>query len=503
MALIKGVGQAMTTVLTSRFDLTLDAVLAVAWRGDAVELSSEAIDTIADRRRTFLDYVENDPDASVYGVNQGQGEMIGFAMTPEERERLARMKPLAAAVASGVPYPVRVVRAMMLARFANLLEGHAMGSPRLAREIASLLNERWHPHVGQQGQGGPGEILALYALFAELSEKLDLEPGERGALINGSPCASALLADAALVAERRLRMARTVLALAIVAFNAPSEHYEAVVGDLLGGAHNKAAFGELGRLLEGFAETAQPRTYQAPVAYRIVPHVLGQAEHAVATARDLAGKALSSVTHNPIYVMPDSMHPHGRCLSTGGYHNAVAAPAMDVLSGAWADLCLICHRLCLGLLNGRVSGYPDFLLTCRRVGEIDGHGAVGYLPMAVVGYMEEARTTASRTFIPAADASVFGQDDVTAPAFLAWPKTMRAGACLDACLAILAVVSSQALHVTGRTVAPAGVAPLLGAVRELVPPVTHDRVLGSELDRLTYHLTAQVFADDHVQGGAA
>jgi len=33
----------MTTVLNSRFDLTLDAVLAVAWRGDDVRVGSEPL----------------------------------------------------------------------------------------------------------------------------------------------------------------------------------------------------------------------------------------------------------------------------------------------------------------------------------------------------------------------------------------------------------------------------------------------------------------------------
>jgi histidine ammonia-lyase len=493
----------MTTVLNSRFDLTLDAVMSVAWRGDDVRLGSQARDMIAVRRQAFLDYIANDPDASVYGVNQGQGEMIGLAMNIEERQRLARMKPLAAAVPFGEPYPARVVRTMMLARFANLMEGHGMGTPRLAEEIAGLLNARAHPVVGQQGQGGPGEILALYTLFADLSKKLDLEPGERGALINGSPGASALLADATLVAERRLLVAQKVLALAIVAFNAPMEHYETVVGNLLGGSHNRDAFTGLAKLLDGMADLAPPRGYQAPVSYRIVPYVLGQAEHAVVTARDLAGEAMASVTHNPIYMMPDDDHPHGHCLSTGGYHNALAAPAMDAVSGAWADLCLMCQRLCVGLLNGRASGYPDFLLSGRRVGEVDGHGAVGYLPMAIVGFMEEARSVASRTFIPAADASVFGQDDVTAPAFLAWPKTMKSGACLDACLAILAVASSQALFVTGRERVPDGLEALLANIRRIVPPVTDDRVLGPELGQLADHLTAEVLAEDCVEENTA
>lgn len=223
----------------------------------------------------------------------------------------------------------------------------------------------------------------------------------------------------------------------------------------------------------------------------------------MATARDLAVQAMASVTHNPIYMMPDDDHPHGRCLSTGGYHNALAAPAMDAVSGVWADLCLICQRLCVGLLNGRASGYPDFLLSGRRVGEVDGHGAVGYLPMAIVGFMEEARSAASRTFIPAADASVFGQDDVTAPAFLAWPKTMKSGTCLDACLAILAVASSQALFVTGRERVPDGLVPLLADIRRIVPAVTDDRVLGPELGQLAGHLTGEVLAEDCVEENTA
>ena len=62
---------------------------------------------------------------------------------------------------------------------------------------------------------------------------------------------------------------------------------------------------------------------------------------------------------------------------------SVAAKPGHNYAAVWADLCLLCERLCVGLLNGRVSGYPDFLLVARGSGETDGHGAVGYLPMAI------------------------------------------------------------------------------------------------------------------------
>ncbi|RWO94182.1 MAG: histidine ammonia-lyase, partial [Mesorhizobium sp.] len=81
---------------------------------------------------------------------------------------------------------------------------------RIAVAVAAMLDGEPMPAVPASGQGGAGEILALYPLFAELSTRFDLEVKERGSLINGSPCAAALVADAALAARRRIRMAHQV-----------------------------------------------------------------------------------------------------------------------------------------------------------------------------------------------------------------------------------------------------------------------------------------------------
>lgn len=279
----------MTVVLASRFDITPEAVLAVAWKGEPVAVDAAALGRIAASRAAFIRYLDEDPSASVYGVNQGQGEMVGRALDVDDRRRLARLKPLAAAVAFGEPYPHRVTRAMVLARLANLLDGHGMATPRLVEELVEMLNRGPIPRVPRQGQGGPGEILVLYTLFAELSQRFELQAAERGALINGSPAAAAVLADAALAAEQRIAVAEQVLALAIVAFNAPAEHYETVLGELLGGDHDRRAFTRLAALLDGVTECGEARAHQGPVSYRIVPHVLAQAHAAIGFARGLAG----------------------------------------------------------------------------------------------------------------------------------------------------------------------------------------------------------------------
>ena len=58
---------------------------------------------------------------------------------------------------------------------------------------------------------------------------------------------------------------------------------------------------------------------------------------------------------------------------------------------------------------------------------------------------------------------------------------------------MLAVVASQALHVTRRQ-APLALHGFVENLRAIVPPVEGDRVLGPELNRLADDFSAHVFA---------
>lgn len=480
----------MTVTLTARTDVNLDTVYRVAWKNENVRLSDQALSRIAECRDLFLRLIDSDPEPTIYGVTTAMGELASRRLEKNERDRHARIKAFAAATSFGDPLPERVVRAIVLARLANFIEGNAATSPRIALAVAEMLDGGPMPSVPSSGQGGAGEILALYPLFAELSARFDLEVKERGSLINGSPCAAALAADAALAARRRVQMAEKVFALSIEAFRAPLEHYDAALDVLWGDEHEAAALGGLRRYLEGAGDGR--RNYQAPVSYRIVPRVLGQAHRARASAERVATVSLSSVSDNPVYVPPDADHPLGRCISTGGYHNAMAAPALDDLAAIWADLCLLCDRHASKLLNGKVSLLPDLLMSGRHPSDSDGHGNVGYIPMAITGYLEQAKHAAQRTFIPGTESAGSGQDDVASTVFFAWAKEERAGRCLDAAMAMLSVIALQALHVTGRK-APPALQTFVAEIREIVAPVGEDRVLGPELAGLTEWFTRQVF----------
>jgi histidine ammonia-lyase len=118
----------------------------------------------------------------------------------------------------------------------------------------------------------------------------------------------------------------------------------------------------------------------------------------------------------------------------------------------------------------------------------------------VIGYLEQSRAAAQRTLIPGSESAGSGQDDVASPVFLAFSKESTAGRCFDAALAMLAVVASQAFHATERA-APGPLAGFLAMLREIVPPVEADRVLGPELKRLADKFTELAFSAEAVAPG--
>ncbi|HXQ42758.1 MAG TPA: aromatic amino acid lyase [Candidatus Udaeobacter sp.] len=468
--------------LSSRADFTLATFQRVAWEGEGAVFAKSALRRMAQTRRQFLALLDSDPEITIYGVTSGYGQMASKRLTPAERKKHARTPPHGAMVAFGIAVPERVARGIVFARLANYVEGHAAISPELASAVAELLDGRKLPAVSLEGQGGAGEILGLAPLFNGLAERFELGEKECLSLINGSPCASALIADSALAARRRLALAEEVFALSCEAIRAPLGHFGEELEGLWGDPAESATLQRLRRLMAG--GSAQRRPYQAPVSFRVLPRVLAQFRRATEAAETAAETSLKAVTDNPVFLAPTEAAPMGRVYSTGGYHNAMAHPAMDNLAAAMADLCLLADRHVSKLLHGAHSLLPDQL---RK-----DEGYLGCFGMVQVGYAEQARRAAQRNFLPGSEGGGFGQNDVSPPSFPAWRSQDEAGRCLDATLAVLAAVGSQALFATDRD-PPRALAPLVHETRRHLPPVTKSRVLAQEAMALAAALGARVF----------
>lgn len=433
----------MTVTLQRRADLTLEAAKRVAWGGEGVVLDDAARRRVADARRDFIALIERE-DITIYGVNTGYGHQAKKRLTPDERKAQAKAPTHHRAASWGDPLPERVLRGIVLARLANVIEGHAALSPHVAEAVVAMLDGGPLPPVPARGQGGAGEILSLSHLFLPLTQSVELAEKDMLSLVNGSPAATALVADAALAARSRLELVADIFALAAEAFNAPLGHFAEELEGLWNNPHDAWALHALrGRIGGGHGGDRRP--YQAPVSIRIMPRILGEAHRAMSAADTIARQSLAAVSDNPVVFPAGERIGPDHVVSTGGYHNAQAPAAMDALTAAMANLAVIATRVAAKLQDGPVSLLPPFL------GYPDAD-YLGCLAMAMVGYEEEMRMLAQPTLLPGSESGGFAQDDVASPVFLAWSKQEKAGALLELTLASLAPIAMRAYAVTARPV---------------------------------------------------
>ena len=240
-------------------------------------------------RASFMALLDSDRTAFIYGTTTGAGIEVDRRLAPSEQGEHARAARRHSGPGLGDgELEEHVVRGIVFARLANFVEGHAKARPLIAERIAALLDGPL-PAVPLGGEDGPGKPSSAAARAERPRRRL--RKGEPIALFNGSPCAAALAADVALAARNRLRTAERVFALSVEGFRAPLEAYDEAIEALWEDEHEVAALRGLRESLAG-ADGGGRLGHQAPVSYRILPRVLGQAHRAV-TAVEHAARARS------------------------------------------------------------------------------------------------------------------------------------------------------------------------------------------------------------------
>ena len=214
-------------------------------------------------------------------------------------------------------------------------------------------------------------------------------------------------------------------------------------------------------------------------------------------AAEIAAESLQAVTDNPVWIdAADGDHPFGCFISNGGYHNPHAVLALDALTAACANLCVLAERQGAKLLDGAISLLPDQLDSAEAGGD-NRRAYMGYVPMAQTGYEEEARLYAQSTLLPGSESGGFGQNDVASPVFLAWSKQDRTGRCLDMALASLVPIALRALDVTDRPVPPR-LAGLETAIREVESDISQHKAFGPVVASIAGVLRQEIYPPQRI-----
>ncbi len=483
-------------VLIDGQSLTLEAVAAVAGGAD-VALAPHVRSRLEASRAAVARCLEG--DRPVYGVNTGFGALAEARIPPHEIVHLQRNLVVSHACGVGPPFPTPVVRAMTLLRANTLAHGHSGVRPDVVEALVALLNAGVHPVVPSQGSvGASGDLAPLAHLAAALiglgeaeyrgvvqpaadalleagMGPIVLEAKEGLALINGTQAMTAVGALALVDAARLLTAADVVGAMTLDALMGTPRAFEARVQATRPHPGQGASAENLRRLLADSPIYESHRDcgrVQDAYSLRCMPQVHGAGRDAAEHARRVLAIEVNSATDNPLVFPEDAGEPF---VSAGNFHGQPVATALDALKIGLAAVASISERRTARLVDPALSGLPPFLV------EGSGLNSGFMIPQVVAASLvSEAKTLAAPASVDSIPTSANKEDHVSMGLHAA-RQAAQIVDILAQVLAIEALAAAQGLDFRRPLRAGRGAAAAHERLREAVPHLDGDRLMGEDL----------------------
>jgi histidine ammonia-lyase len=231
------------------------------------------------------------------------------------------------------------------------------------------------------------------------------------------------------------------------------------------------------RLVEGSAIVEAHRwcdKVQDAYSLRCAAQVHGASRDLLTYAEGTVAVELNAATDNPIVLVD-----RGELVSNGNFHGQPLAFALDALAMAVAELANISERRVERLTNPSLSdGLPAFLTPDGGLNS--GFMIPQYVAASLVSENKVLAHPASVDSIPTSA----GQEDHVSMGNAAALKAWRVLANVECSLAIELLAAAQAVEFLAPLAPGAGTRAAHDAVRELSPPLTEDRSLASDIERV-------------------
>ena len=486
----------MTTLRITGHDLTIADVVAVARRGVAVALDRGAEHRVNESAKLVAELAKG--DAPIYGVNTGFGDLATVRVPAEKLRELQLNLVRSHAAGVGAPLPEDVVRAILLLRANTLASGRSGVRKSTLDMLLDLLNNRVHPVIPMHGSvGASGDLapLAHAALVligegeafvdgirmagAEALKKkglspLELSPKEGLALLNGTQVMTGIGCLALHDAEVLATSADVIGAMSAEALRATDAAWDEGLHAARPHPGQQIVAANLRALMDGSPNVASHRVgdprVQDPYSIRCMPQVHGASRDALVYVRRVLEIEINAVTDNPLVFVESR-----RIVSGGNFHGQPVAIALDVATIAVAELADISEARIDHMTNGHTSGLPAFL--SPDAGTNSGFMVAQYTAAALI---TENRLRAFPASVESVPTSAGMEDHVSMGTHAAHKLAAVVQNTRDV-LAIEALCAAQGLDLLKATTAP-GVETARRIVREHVPPLVRDRVLGPDFE---------------------
>ena len=374
----------ITRVVLDGHSLSLEALVAAARFGAAVELAPEARASMA-RSRALAEKISKEKRVA-YGITTGFGDFATVAVPDEWSSQLSTNLILSHCTATGDPYSTEQVRGMMLLRANALCVGLSGVRPLLVEMLVEMLNRGVTPVIPQKGSlGASGDLAPLSHMGlvllgrgeafyqgerlpgAEAMARAGIQPldtlvSKEGLGITNGTCAMTSVGALHLYdALQAARMADLISSLTLTALTGQLDAFQARMHTARGHQGQILVAENLRRLTEGceILERCQGARVQDAYALRCIPQVHGAVRDALAFIRSKVDIELNAVTDNPLLFPEDEA-----VISGGNFHGEPMALPFDFLGIAAAELASISERRIERMVNAALSnGLTRFLTT--------------------------------------------------------------------------------------------------------------------------------------------
>jgi histidine ammonia-lyase len=477
--------------------LTVEDVVAVATRGERVEIADDVSQKMAAARAVVEDAVGR--GRTVYGITTGIGDLANVRIPPGEAKRLQQDIVRSHATAVGPPLPRQVVRAMLLLRARTFAFGISGVRFELVQRFVAMLNAGLHPVVPAQGSLGASGDLALLAHLAlpilgegevekdgrvmparEALEGAGLSPlaltyKEGLALVNGTEAMLGLGILVCARAEEIARVADVTGAMTLEACLGTDRAFDRRLIELRRHPGALPVASNLRRLLESSEIVASHREsehlVQDAYSLRCIPQVHGAYRDGIAYVRSTLEAELASAIDNPSVIVET-----GDVLSGGNFHGEALGLALDHLGLCLTGFATIAERRIARIVDPDLNnGLPAFLTT--DPGRRSGFMLPQYTAASLVSENKGLCWPASSDSIPTSA----GQEDHVSMGATSARRAASILANTEHVLAIEALAAAQGLDLREGLAPAPGTAAAVAALREISPFLDEDRSLAPDI----------------------
>ncbi|MBM4761908.1 histidine ammonia-lyase [Bacillus sp. B15-48] len=485
------------------YSLNLKQIRQICFKKESITLSTKSLQKVAQSRKAVERIVAE--KRTIYGINTGFGKFSDVVIPEQAVNELQQNLIRSHACGVGEPFPDVVSRAMVLLRLNALLLGYSGVREIIVNRLAELLNKQIHPLIPQQGSLGAsgdlaplahlalvlmgegevscaGQILSTAEVYREEGlEPIVLQAKEGLALINGTQAMAAMGVIAWLEAAEVAYQSEWIAALTIESLQGITDAFHPAIHIARGYKQQIEVAKRFRKLLAGSKLTTKQGEKRIQDAYslRCIPQVHGATWQALDYVKEKLEIEVNAATDNPL-IFDDGK----TVLSGGNFHGQPIAIAMDFMKVAIAEIGSISERRVERLVNPQLNDLPPFLST--QPGLESGAMIMQYVAASLVSENKTLAHPASVDSIPSSG----NQEDHVSMGTIAARYAYNVIQNVRRVLAIECICALQAVEYRGVEKLSPLTSEFYKAAREIVPPITADRIFSKDIERMTDWLKA-------------